>query len=690
MPVTNVSQAANAPSAGLFGFFTNRRINTKIMIGFGVVLLLTAVLSVLSYRGFGKVSEGFENFNQRVVGVGIARDVDREFVALRRFIREYSLSGDDALIDGAKTQRAAVTAKIGEGLQQFKNPERHQKIVAIKEQFEIYSKDIDKLIALKQEQNRLTKEVLDPLGVKSRAEIEELQVMAATKAGNSNTVVLAGEALKQLLLARLNVNKLLGRHEQSSAQGAEKALAALKTAMTAFGAAITSDEVRKVFVDVNANVEKYTEAYHKAANNAHEVEVLANGEMLKMAQAIAADAEAIKQSGVADERKIEHETTETIASTENLVLTIAIGSLVLGIVLAWLIGRAISKPVVGLCAGMRELADGNFQVVLPGLGRGDEVGDMAQAVETFKVKAEQKAREEAEAKTKQDQIAAQQRKADMIKLADSFESAVGEIIETVSSASTELEASASTLTATAERAQELTTAVAAASEEASTNVQSVASATEELTSSVNEISRQVQESARMANEAVDQARVTNDRVSELSKAASRIGDVVELINTIAGQTNLLALNATIEAARAGEAGRGFAVVASEVKALAEQTAKATGEIGQQINGIQAATQDSVTAIKEISGTIERLSEISSTIAAAVEEQGAATQEISRNVQQAAQGTQQVSSNITDVQRGASETGSASSQVLSAARSLSGDSNRLKTEVGKFLDTVRAA
>jgi len=285
---------------------------------------------------------------------------------------------------------------------------------------------------------------------------------------------------------------------------------------------------------------------------------------------------------------------------------------------------------------------------------------------------------------------AQQRKADMIKMADDFEGAVGEIIETVSSASTELEASAGTLTKTAERAQEITTRVAAASEEASTNVQSVASATEEMASSVGEISRQVQESARMAGDAVGQARATTERVSELSKAASRIGDVVELINTIAGQTNLLALNATIEAARAGEAGRGFAVVASEVKALAEQTAKATGEIGQQITGIQAATQDSVNAIREISETIAKLSEISSTIAAAVEEQGTATQEISRNVQQAAQGTQQVSSNITDVQRGATETGSASSQVLSAAKSLSGDSNRLKLEVGKFLGTVRAA
>jgi methyl-accepting chemotaxis protein len=211
-----------------------------------------------------------------------------------------------------------------------------------------------------------------------------------------------------------------------------------------------------------------------------------------------------------------------------------------------------------------------------------------------------------------------------------------------------------------------------------------------MASSVNEISRQVQASARMAGDAVGQARSTTDRVSQLSKAATRIGDVVELINTIAGQTNLLALNATIEAARAGESGRGFAVVASEVKALAEQTSKATGEIGQQISGIQAATQDSVNAIREISATIEKLSEISTAVAAAIEEQGAATQEISRNVQQAAHGTQQVSSNITDVQRGATETGSASSQVLSAARSLSGDSSRLKSEVSKFLNSVRAA
>jgi methyl-accepting chemotaxis protein len=380
--------------------------------------------------------------------------------------------------------------------------------------------------------------------------------------------------------------------------------------------------------------------------------------------------------------------TQTWASTQRALLA---GALVLLIALAvsMLVARSITRPLKRITAAMNALAGGKLDVEVPGIGRRDEVGEMADAVEVFKSNAV--ASQGLEAEKKEAEIrAVAGRKADMHKMADDFEGAVGQIIETVHSASSQLEASAGTLSSTAERAEELATMVAAASEEASTNVQSVASATEEMSSSVNEISRQVQESARMAAEAVDQARTTNDRVSELSKAASRIGDVVELINTIAGQTNLLALNATIEAARAGEAGRGFAVVASEVKALAQQTANATGEIGQQVAGIQAATQDSVNAIKEISGTIERLSEISSTIAAAVEEQGAATQEISRNVQQAAHGTQQVSSNITDVQRGATETGSASSQVLSAAQSLSGESNRLKLEVGKFLNSVRAA
>ena len=275
-----------------------------------------------------------------------------------------------------------------------------------------------------------------------------------------------------------------------------------------------------------------------------------------------------------------------------MMLAVILGAaVIIGIGVSFYLVRDVSTGIASIVTPMQALGKGDLSAEVPHQGEKTEIGAMADVLQVFKEAliakkaADEAAAADAEAKIERG------RRVDSI--TRNFESMIGEIVQTVSSASTQLEASAGTLSATAERSQTLTTAVAAASEEASTNVQSVASATEELSSSVNEISRQVQESARMATDAVGQARATNDRVSELSKAASRIGDVVELINTIAGQTNLLALNATIEAARAGEAGRGFAVVASEVKALAEQTAKATGEIGQQITGIQAATQESV-------------------------------------------------------------------------------------------------
>ncbi|MGJ4901319.1 methyl-accepting chemotaxis protein [Bradyrhizobium sp. HKCCYLS2058] len=374
-------------------------------------------------------------------------------------------------------------------------------------------------------------------------------------------------------------------------------------------------------------------------------------------------------------------------STSNTLWQLGVGAVItaLAIFLIWVAARGIARPIRDCAVFANGIAKGDFNQTLT-IEQADEVGALATSLKAMQGDLKQSIAQRAE-----DQAAADaQRRHAMNAMADQFEASVGGIVETVSAASGTLETSAGSLSATAERAQSLATTVAVASEQASTNVQSVASATEEMASSVTEISRQVQQSARMANEAVTQARSTTGRVGELSKAAARIGDVVELINSIAGQTNLLALNATIEAARAGDAGRGFAVVATEVKALAEQTAKATGDIGQQIAGIQTATQESVGAIREISETIERLSEISATIAAAVEQQGAATQEISRNVQQAAQGTQQVSSNITDVQRGASNTGTASSEVLSAAKLLSRDSGRLREEVGKFLTSVRAS
>jgi len=378
----------------------------------------------------------------------------------------------------------------------------------------------------------------------------------------------------------------------------------------------------------------------------------------------------------------------TYSQSRTLILTVLGIAALLCVAMGWLIVSGVSTPIRAMTGAMSRLAQHDLTTEINGVGRKDEVGQMAAAVQVFKTSMIEGDRLKAEQEAAQKIAAA--RSATVDKLTRDFDTKVQGVVQTVASQATQMQASAQSMSATAEETTKQANAVAAASEEGAANVQTVASATEELSTSISEISRQVSHSSQIAAQAVTEAAKANEMVQGLLNASQKIGEIVALINEIADQTNLLALNATIEAARAGEAGKGFAVVAAEVKNLATQTSKATDDIRTQITGVQGATQDAVNAIASIGKTIGEIDQISTAIAAAVEQQGAATQEIARNVEEAAKGTQEVSSNIGGVTEAANGTGAVANQVLTSARALSEQSGALRTLVQTFLTEVKAA
>ncbi len=405
-------------------------------------------------------------------------------------------------------------------------------------------------------------------------------------------------------------------------------------------------------------------------------------------QAMLEAARAVNETVLAAQTEQQAQMTAKREEVSRVILFGALIALLVGIAFAVVMGRGISVPVKRMTQAMARLASNDLEVEIPARSRRDEIGQMASAVQVFKENAIEAERLRSAAEEKERQTAEDKRRS-MNELADNFEGSVKGVVEVVSSSATQMQASAEALSAIADKVSQQASAVAAATEQATANVETAAAAAEELSSSISEIGRQVNQSSQIANKAAREVETTNRDILGLADAAQKIGEVVDLITDIAEQTNLLALNATIEAARAGDAGKGFAVVASEVKNLANQTAKATEEIGQQISGVQAATQNAVKAIESIGRVINEMNEISAAIAASVEEQSAATQEISRNVQEAATGTREVATNVAGVNVAANEAGSAAQEVLTSSTALSSESETLRREVDVFVNSIRS-
>jgi methyl-accepting chemotaxis protein len=656
------------------------------MLGFAVTLAISAASMGFAYMGFERVSTGVASYRQSVTEADLARNIDRELISYRSLARYFVLTAREEDGKAAFAAEASLRDAIVQSMKGTANPARLDQITKLEREFRAFTKIFAEIVKVKDEstqiaQNRLTRSAtslrykLDDLP--SNADDSELQ---AIQFG-------AKKVAEQFQAVTALANTFVVNSDKAVAASAVARLKFVENSMRAVSS--KDEKIVQGLKEASALLEEYQQALSKLIENSKEIDELTI-EMTESAAAIDKGSAAMKSDLLADQKRLEAESHATVGETEQLILMLAAGGLLLGVIWAFLLGKGISRPMTAMCNAMRELAGGNFEVVLPGLGRKDELGEMAGAVEEFKVQAIARAERDAATQEAQNKAASVARRTELIRFADEFESAVGAIVSNVSASAVQLEAAAGTLTRTAETTQSLSSQVAGASEEASSNMQSVATATEELSASVDEIGRRVKESSQIADAAVRQAEQTDGRIGKLSRAAQQIGDVVKLITAIAEQTNLLALNATIEAARAGDAGRGFAVVASEVKSLASQTAKATDEISNHISGMQDATQESVAAIKEIGGTIGKISDIASSIASAVEQQSSATQEIARSVQNVAQGTQEAAASVIQVNRGATETGSASEEVLNSARTLSSESTRLREELDRFMANIRAA
>ncbi len=682
--VGSVRRSSGFPGSGIFA---NLKVGRKIGLGSMVILLFLVVVASVSYFGLTGANSGFNEYRDLARQTNQMGRIQANLLLARLYAKDYIIKNTDEAAQRVRERITATVTLIDEAKGLFHRDEALAAVTKAAEDIRQYQESFAEVTEDVHVRNEKV-EQMNTLGPQSERNLTEI-MKSAYEDGDASASYQAGIALRHLLLARLYSNRFLVDNLESSAARANRELADFAEAAKLMLAELQNPTRRALAGELVELADAYAATFAETVTVINHRNGIIKGTLDVLGPRLADEMEQLKLENKDLQEELGPRMTDDLNQAVTTMEVISVLAILLGSVLAFVVGRAVSKPISRMTGAMESLAKGDLSAEVPAVGQRDEVGDMAAAVQVFKENAI--AVEKLKKEREEQELAAQEEKRrQQAELADTFESSVGRIIEAVSGASGQMQQTAQSMSATAEETNSQTGIVASASEEASANVQTVAAATEELSASIAEISRQIGESNSIAQRAVQDADAANHDVQGLSQAARTIGDVVSLISDIAEQTNLLALNATIEAARAGEAGKGFAVVASEVKSLANQTAKATEEISSQVENMQAATGNTVEAIQKISDVIKQISENATSISSAVQQQNAATQEISRNVQEAASGTKEVATTITGVRRAAEETGASSNQVLAAATELSKESETLRSEVESFIRGLRAA
>jgi methyl-accepting chemotaxis protein len=680
--------AKTTERTGIGATLANLGVSAKLALGFGAVIVLLVALGVVGWRSAANTSSQLKRYTEQDTVDELVMRADNSLLQARMAVVRFYYASGDANMNAAKTRMAEFRDLLVKARSLMKLEENRRTIDEMLDTQKEYLAGLDELGMARARRQRLITEIAYDTGNKLRAVLLDLR-KAEQEAGRHESALAAVRVAELVWTARILVARLIDGDPTYEFDMTRQQFGAARAALAELAPLLAEPAQKERLATAGKLLNAYVDGINELSETLATIQALNVKRLTPAGLALAEKSQAIQKNTEAMQDALEAETLREAGFAEATAGLLTPAAAALGLLCAWLIGRSISRPMEAMIAAMARLAEGDAAVTVPSAGRRNEIGRMAAAVQVFKENLIRNRAMEDEAKAARAGAEAEKR-AMLNRLADAFEASVKRLAAQLSTAAQQMQANSQQLSGMAVESRAEAAAVATSAGQTSANVQTVAASAEEMTSSIGEITRQVSQSASIAKQASDRAAATNDTIQRLAEQAKGIGEVVNLINNIAAQTNLLALNATIEAARAGEAGKGFAVVASEVKNLATQTGKATEEISAQIGAMQQATVTAVATISEITQTITEINQISTVIAAAVEQQDAATREIARNVQQAAAGTQTVTSNIADVSRAATQTGSAAAQVHGAAGELSRQAETLSGEVERFLAAIRAA